>query len=243
MNNWTITLNYCGQFSLTIYEKYRQFPFAIYFYWKSKKKNTKAFTYARITKRYKRWTLYRVGMNLRERDGRQADRIPVIKRKKEVEEWLVLSCLARLFRVEVVLCQATLRVVLWCSNKLAEWSKVLNFSFYSEIMDPRRGERAVIEERREIKSWRGWRAWRRGCERQHFDENVKREYRAEIDSTVDSLHERSILLRTFFFPFVLTRPRITVLLNSAFSVDQENGGINGILKRAWMFVSPVFVYS
>lgn len=47
-----------------------------------------------------------------------------------MEERRELSCGARLFSVEVVLCQAALRVVRRCSNKLAERSKVLNFSFY-----------------------------------------------------------------------------------------------------------------
>lgn len=60
----------------------------------------------------------------------------------------------------------------------------------------------------------------------------ERERYAEIDFPRSILARTIDSLGTFFFPFVLTRPRITVLLNSAFSTDQENGGINGILKRA-----------
>lgn len=74
-------------------------------------------------------------------------RIPVINRKEEVErswrrdgekkgtrEREGKGCVVQtqLFSVEAVLCQAAApRVVLSaCSNKLAERSKVLNFSFY-----------------------------------------------------------------------------------------------------------------
>ena len=104
-----------------------------------------------------------------------------------------------------------------------------------------KGRMSELLLKREGKEMRRKREEESRCERQLWWERKEGILCRDWFSTIDPLHERSILLWTFFFPFVLTRPRITVLLNSAFSTDQENGGINGILKRAWMFVSLVFV--